>query len=144
MSMNQVTLMGRLTAKPELKFTTNGGFPVCSFNLAVDRPYRKGGDQKKETDFFRVVAWRSTAEFVCKYFDKGDQMLLNGTLRNNQYTPEGEEKPRTRTEIVAKEIFFTGSKPKSAEAAPESSAISKSGIDLEEFEELCADQEVPF
>ena len=143
-ALNQVNIMGRLTAKPELKFTSNGGFPVCSFTLAVDRPFRKGSEHEKETDFFRVVAWRSTAEFVCKYFDKGDQMLLTGSLRNKQYTPDGEDKPRTQTEIVAREIFFTGSKPKSAEPVPESSAQSNSGINLDEFEEMCADQDVPF
>lgn len=142
MSMNQVTIMGRLTAKPELNFTVNGGFSVCSFNLAVDRPYRK--DREKETDFFRVVAWRSTAEFVCKYFDKGDQILLTGTLRNSQYTVVGEEKPRTQTEIVAKEIYFTGSKPKPEGAASASSVHSGSGVDLEAFEEMCANEDVPF
>ncbi len=145
-AMNQVTMMGRLTAKPELKFTRSNGFPVCTFFLAVDRPFRKSDDKEKETDFFRIVAWRSVAEFVCKYFDKGDQMLLTGTLRNSKFTVEGEETPRSQTEIVVKEIFFTGynGQKKNDEMAQDTPNHTLSGVDLAEFEELCADQDVPF
>lgn len=148
-AMNQVTIMGRLTATPELHFTKASGLPVCTFYLAVDRPYRKieaagGEEREKETDFFRVVAWRSVAEFVCKYFDKGDQMLMTGALRNSKYQVEGEDKPRIQTEIVVKEIFFTGGKPKSDEMAQDQPVKSLSGIDLAEFEDLCANEDVPF
>lgn len=146
-TMNQVTVMGRLTAKPELKFTKSSGLPVCTFSLAVDRPYRKSEDQEKETDFFRIVAWRSVAEFVSTYYDKGDLILLTGTLRNSRSTPEDEEKPRIQTEIVAKEIYFAGYgkvKPDSLHPNADQQTGSLSGVDLAEFEELCANEDVPF
>ena len=122
-TMNQVTLMGRLTATPELR-NTGGGIAVCSFYLAVDRPHRKSDEKERETDFFRVVAWRNDADFICKYYEKGDLMLLTGVLRTSQYQVEGEEKPRTQTEIVVREIYYSGvSRSKAdtgdSEAAPE-------------------------
>ena len=145
-AMNMVTIMGRLTAEPELKFTHTNGLAVCTFHLAVDRPYRK--DEEKETDFFRVVAWRGIAEFVCKYFHKGDPLLLTGTLRNNKYTLEGETQPRITTEIIAKELFFTSGRkktePDTTDGAGGTDAPSLSGVDLSEFEEICSGEDVPF
>ncbi len=108
-TINQVTIMGRLTAEPELR-TTPAGINVCSFSIAVDRPYRKSDEKERETDFFRVVAWRNDADFICKYYSKGDLILLSGVLRNSQYQVEGEEKPRKQTEIVVRDIFYSGRK----------------------------------
>ena len=86
MAINSITLMGRLTADPELKSTT-GGKSVCSFTLAVDR---FGG---KEADFIPCTAWRATAEFIGKYFHKGDFIGITGAIEANNYEKNGE--PRT-------------------------------------------------
>lgn len=82
--MNKVILMGRLTADPELRYTTGNNIPVCRFRLAVERPFQKSGEER-QADFFSIVAWRSTAEFVSRYFRKGMRVLVEGYLRNNDY-----------------------------------------------------------
>ena len=78
--LNRVILMGRITADPELK-TTNTGVSVTSFSIAVDRNYVKQGEERK-ADFFNIVCWRSTAEFVCRYFGKGSLIAVEGQLQN--------------------------------------------------------------
>lgn len=81
--MNKVILMGRLTANPEIK-QTQSGISVCSFNIAVSRPYQK--DKQQESDFITCQAWRNTADFVSRYFSKGKPIIVEGSLRNNNYT----------------------------------------------------------
>ena len=76
--LNKIVLMGRLTRDPELR-KTQSDTPVCSFSLAVDRDYKRDGE--KETDFIDVVAWRSTAEFVSRYFAKGRMAVVDGRTR---------------------------------------------------------------
>lgn len=71
--MNSVVLIGRLTADPELKHTQNGN-AVTGFSIAVDRPYQKSGEER-QADFIDIVAWRGTAEFICKYFKKGRKIV---------------------------------------------------------------------
>ena len=142
--INMVTIMGRLTAEPELRFTRTNGISVCSFSIAVDRPFHKGVES--ETDFFKAVAWRGTAEFIQKFYHKGDQILILGALRNNQYTIEGEKSPRITTEIVVKELFYSNAKRKSETETvqQDEETQSLSGIDLTEFEEICSGEDVPF
>ena len=96
--MNTICLMGRLTADPEL-YNTQSGVAVTSFKLAVDRDYTPKG-QEKQADFIPVVAWRQTAEFVCKYFRKGQRAALTGSLQTRQYTDRDGSK-RTAYEVVA-------------------------------------------
>jgi single-strand DNA-binding protein len=81
--MNKAILMGRLTADPELRYTT-ANTPVCRFSIAVDRPYAKQGEER-QADFFRVTAWRSTGEFASRYFKKGMRVLVEGWIRNDTY-----------------------------------------------------------
>ena len=81
--LNKVIIMGRLIRDPELRQTTSG-VPVCTITVAVDRPVRK--DQEKQADFIRVICWRQTAEFVSRYFTKGKMIIVEGSLRNNDYT----------------------------------------------------------
>lgn len=81
--LNRIILMGRLVADPELKITPSG-VAVCRFKIAVDRPYQK--DKEKQADFIPCTAWRNTAEFVSKYFSKGKMIIVEGSLRNNDYT----------------------------------------------------------
>ena len=82
--LNSVCLMGRLTADPELK-STQSGVSVCSFRIAVDRTYQPKG-QEKQTDFINIVTWRGTAEFVSRYFRKGQLVAVQGSIQTGQYT----------------------------------------------------------
>lgn len=103
--LNRVVLMGRMVADPELK-TTNCGVSVCSFRIAVDRSYVKNGEQR-QADFFDIVAWRSSAEFVCRHFAKGSLIAVDGQLQTRQYrTKDGSN--RSAVEVVADNISFTG------------------------------------
>ena len=102
MAFNKVILMGRLTADPELK-QTQSGTAVVSFNLAVDRRYNK--DEEKKCDFITVVAWKQTAEFICKYFKKGSAILLCGELQTRSWEDNNGNK-RYATEVVANEVSF--------------------------------------
>lgn len=104
---NRVILMGRIVNDLELK-TTPQGLTVCSFRLAVDRPYQKAGEEKK-TDFINIVAWRQTAEFVTRYFAKGRMILIEGELQTRQYTDKNGN-PATWTEVVTSSVKFTGEK----------------------------------
>ena len=82
--INNVTLMGRLTAAPELKTTRSGGQSVTAFTLAVERRYQTK-DGEKITDFINCVAWRNTAEFISKYFKKGDPIVVVGEIQTRKY-----------------------------------------------------------
>lgn len=107
--LNHITVMGRLVADPELR-NTDSGTPVCSFRVACDRDY-KPKDGERETDFINVVAWRSTAEFVSKFFSKGRAAIVDGRLQIRAYTDK-EGNKRTAAEIVAGSVYFGDSKPK--------------------------------
>lgn len=107
MAFNKVILMGRLTADTELK-QTQGGTPVTSFTLAVDRRFSKEG-QEKQTDFITVVAWNKTAEFICRYFGKGQAMLVCGELQTRSWNDQQGNK-RYATEVVASEAYFCEAK----------------------------------
>lgn len=104
--MNKAILMGRLTRDPELR-QTQGGVAVVSFSIAINRRF-----QKDQTDFINCVAWRQTAEFVAKWFQKGSMIAVVGSIQTRRYT-DNEGKERTVTEVVADEAYFTGSKAES-------------------------------
>ena len=106
--LNHITIMGRLTRDPELRYTQSQ-VPVASFTVAVDRDFggRDGGD--KQTDFINCVAWRQTAEFVSKYFHKGSMAVVSGRLQIRQYQ-DREGNNRTAAEVVADNIYFGESK----------------------------------
>lgn len=105
--LNKVFIMGRLTADPELR-RTQAGLPVTSFSLAVDRDF-KGTDGKRVTDFIDVVAWRSTAEFVTKYFTKGRMAVVEGRLQIRNWTDKDGNNRRT-AEVIAENMYFGDSK----------------------------------
>lgn len=97
--------MGRLTADPELRHTPSN-VPVTSFSVAVNRSYvTKNGD--RQTDFFNLVAWRNQAEFICKYFKKGNCILVDGRLENRDYIDKNGIKQRV-SEIIVENVSFTG------------------------------------
>jgi single-strand DNA-binding protein len=104
--LNNINLQGRLTAAPELRRTQDGK-AVVSFGLAVERDYKSNGN--KETDFIDIVAWRSTAEFVSKYFTKGSMAAVSGRLQIRDWTDRDGNKRRS-AEVVADNVYFGESK----------------------------------
>ena len=108
--MNRVILMGRLCYDVELK-TTPTGIPVLSNRLAVDRNFQAKGEERK-SDFFSIVAWRSNAEFISRWFAKGRMILIEGELQNRRYTDKNNLE-REITEIVIDKAHFTGEKANS-------------------------------
>ena len=103
---NLAILTGRLTNDVELKVTTSG-ISVCNFSIAVDRAYKKGED--RQTDFLNVVCWRSTAEFVSKWFKKGSLIGIEGSIQTRKYQDK-DGNNRTAFEIVANNVHFVESK----------------------------------
>lgn len=106
--LNHVVLMGRLTKDPELR-RTGSGVAVTSFRIAVDRNTKAKDAEKPETDFFDCVAWRSTAEFIDKFFAKGRMIVVDGELRQRGFTTKEGERRQT-VEIEAENVFFGDSK----------------------------------
>lgn len=113
--MNSIQLIGRLTADVELK-QTQSGISVCQFNLAVDRPR-----VKDTTDFIPCVAWRNTAEFICKYFKKGNKIALNGVLTSRKWEDK-DGNNRTAYEVLAESVEFCESKSASVAEAENEAA----------------------
>lgn len=113
LNLNKVILAGRLTKDSELR-TTPSGTPVTQFDIAVNRRGTKDG-QQPQTDFITVVAWRQTAEFITRYFKKGNSICVVGSIQTRSYTDKNNQK-RTATEVVADEAYFVESK---AEANPQ-------------------------
>ena len=131
MGLNKAVLMGRLTADPELR-VTQSGINVTKFSIAVDRRF-----DKEKTDFINIVAWRQAAEFVTKYFTKGDMIAVAGSIQTDSYTDKDGNK-RASFEIVADEVSFCGSKKNEQPAAP---AFTQSTNDFTASED---DDELPF
>lgn len=145
--MNRVILVGRLTADPELKQTPNG-VSVCSFSIAVNRPFAsKTGE--RVADFINIVAWRAQAEFVSKYFAKGNQIGIDGSIQTRQYTDK-EGNKRTAFEVVADNISFIESKSASSQSRSSEpvrnenkAPVSYSNGDASDFAEI-DDDDLPF
>ena len=149
-SFNKVILIGNLTADPECK-QSQSGISVCSFNIAVNRKYNKDGNN--EVDFITIVAWRSSAEFVCKYFKKGKPILVCGQLQTRSWTDKQGNK-RISTEVVADEVSFVGSAESATEANVSTPAPFLPGTtaympdaykaNSQNFEEIPSDEDLPF
>ena len=133
LNLNKAILGGRLTADPELKLTPHG-VPVTSFSIAVNR---KGKDA--QADFINCVAWRQTAEFICRYFKKGSSICISGSIQTRTWNDQQNNK-RYATEVVAEEAFFVDSKTEGVtgeEAVFQTQSTTK-------FEEVTSDDELPF
>lgn len=115
--INCAVIMGRLVADPELK-TTPTGVEVCKITVAVDRNFVKAGEER-QCDFIDVVAWRTTAVFVCKYFHKGSMIAVNGEIQTRTYEDKNGNK-RKAVEIVASNVSFCGGKSEGNNSAPPS------------------------
>ncbi len=144
--INTVALTGRLTADPELKHTSNG-IAVVSFCVAVNRRFK---DQ--QADFINCVAWRQTAEFICKYFVKGQMIGLEGSIQTRNYTDQDGNK-RNATEVLVENASFceskkseSNSRPPPSAAAPAAAAPSPGYFSgsSEDFEEITPDDDLPF
>lgn len=138
--LNSVCLMGRLTADPELK-STQLGVSVCNFRIAVDRTYTPKG-QEKQTDFINIVTWRSTAEFVSRYFRKGQLVAVQGSIQTGQYTDRDGNK-RTAFDVVADNVFFAEKKAESGETK-QGAGYDHSPDIQGDFEEIISPDELPF
>lgn len=108
MALNHISIMGRLTRDPELR-RTGSGVAVTSFTIACDRDFSGKNGGEKETDFIDCTAWRHTAEFVSKYFNKGRMAIVSGRLQMRKWTDKDGNK-RTSAEIVADNVYFGDSK----------------------------------
>lgn len=156
--LNVAILMGRLVADPEIRHTPND-IAVTSFTIAVDRSYVKAGAER-QVDFIDIVAWRATAEFVCKYFRKGQMIAVQGSIQTRSYTDKDGNK-RKAFEIVADNVHFADSKRDNS-ASPMGSGTSMyqqpqaqpdvistpapayTSGDTGDFEEILNDDDLPF
>lgn len=136
--LNHVNLMGRLTKDPEIR-RTESGIPVASFSIACDRDFSNKSTGEKETDFFNVVAWRNTAEFISKYFAKGRMIVISGRLQVRSWQDKDGNK-RTTTEVIAENCYFGDSKPAESQpyggqtcAAPSAPAYPQQQQQMQQF-----------
>lgn len=156
--MNKVILLGRLTADPEIR-TTNSGLSTCRFTVAVNRRFADKQSGEHKADFIVCVAWRKTAEIVAKYFCKGKQISLEGTIQTGSYQDRNHsDVTHYTTEVIVENVEFVGSKntdndnsynnssppPVSPDTNNSAGSGSVSCNDLSAFEEILSDEEVPF
>lgn len=142
--LNKCVLLGRLTKEPELRHTQND-IPVASFTLAVDRGYSKD-KQQQTTDFINIVAWRGKAEFVSKWFSKGQLVAVSGRLQARMYK-DRDGNNRVAVEVVADEVFFAESKKKETAGTynTEAEDYPENEPNESDFEEVVGDNEpLPF
>lgn len=135
--LNKVILMGRLVAEPDVR-STPSGVSVTTFSLAVDRGYAKPGEEK-QVDFIQIVCWRGAADFVGKYFSKGQLVAVEGAIRTRNYTDQRGTK-RYITEVVANEVFFAEGKKQQHE--PESAKSGAAGMNPLDVQ--YSDEDLPF
>ena len=149
-SFNKVILIGNLTADPELKQTTGSSLSVCSFTIAINRRFTKGEQGQQSVDFINIVTWRQQAEFVSRYFKKGNPILVCGQLQTRSWTDNQGQK-RYATEVVADEASFVASAAQTAGAPGATSytpdaygAPAFSSTPGAEFVEIPNDGDLPF
>lgn len=138
---NKSILMGRICNNLELK-TTQSGVSVLSFRIAVERAYQAQGEERK-TDFFNIVAWRSTAEFISKYFSKGRMILVEGELQTRQYQDKNGI-TQNIVELVVSSASFTGEKKEQAQQSVSHETYSSGQAAQSDFTETTTDDDYPF
>lgn len=124
--MNKTILLGRLTKDVEVRYTQTTNTAVASFTIAVNRRFIKEGEQ--QADFINIVAWGKQAEFVSKYFKKGQQVVIVGRLQTRTFDNQ-EGKKVYVTEVVAEEVYFADSKKENTEIATENTTSEITSID---------------
>lgn len=150
--LNVVVLMGRLVSDPELRHTPND-VPVTSFTIAVNRRFSKPGEER-QTDFIDIVAWRQTADFICKYFRKGQMIAIEGSIQTRIYQDKDGNK-RKAFEIIANNAQFTESKKDGSNSGfnlKEEGITEKNNMDFSaysngednDFQTIESDDDLPF
>ena len=134
-NLNKAILGGRLTADPELKQTPQG-VAVVSFSIAVNRKGKDAG-----TDFINCVAWRQTADFICRFFKKGSSICVSGSIQTRTWT-DNQNNKRQATEIVVDEAFFVDTKGENAQGGFDEPAFQTT--QAPNFEEVASDDDLPF
>ncbi len=153
LNLNKVVLGGRLTSDPELK-QTQSGVSVTSFSIAINRRFvsRNNEQAEQQTDFINLVAWRQTAEFICKYFRKGSAICVTGSIQTRNWQDNQGQK-RYATEVVVDEAMFVDSRSESGAAQGASygsdaynaaPSYSSTPAATPNFEELNTDDDLPF
>lgn len=148
MALNRVILYGRLVRDPELR-QTQSGIGVVRFTVACDRAFADKQTGKREADFIEVQAWRNTADFVSRYFHKGDAITVEGSLRNNNYEDKSGVKHYTYV-VMADQVGFGGRSEnqgnQQVQRAPQQhqQAQSTEGLDLSGFEDILSEGALPF
>lgn len=134
--MNKTILMGRITKDLELR-QTQGGVPVTSFTIAVNRRFAKEGQQT--ADFINCVAWRQQAEFITKYFNKGSMIAVIGSLQSRSWDGQDGKKQYV-TEVIVDEVYFTGEKKETQ------TEENNGDYDMSDFQEIGSpdDDDIPF
>ena len=130
--INNVIIMGRFVSTPELKYTSSQT-EVTSFTLAVERSYARQGEQR-QTDFINCVAWRKTAEFITKYFQKGSMVAVTGSIQTRNYEDKNGNK-RTAVEVLVDRASFCGLESRNG---------NNNQPQYNDFEEISGDDDLPF
>ena len=147
--LNKAILVGRITADPELRHTPNN-IAVTSFTVAVNRPCSRNAE--RQTDFIDIVVWRGTAEFVCRYFHKGNAIAIDGRIQVSNYTDKDGNK-RRRFEVLADNVSFvegknaSGASPAASGEPVQSQAgapVSFESGNMDDFEEIDLGDDLPF
>ena len=148
-SFNKVILIGNMTADPELKQTT-GGVSVCSFSIAVNRRFAKADQAQQNVDFINIVTWRQQAEFVSRYFKKGNPILICGQLQTRSWTDQQQQK-RYSTEVLADEAYFVDSNGQGGNGFVNQDSFEQSAPQFAtapaantQFEDMSNDDDLPF
>ena len=128
--LNNINIMGRLTADPELRHT-QGGVAVATFRIAVNRDYKDKATGERGVDYLTVVSWRNTAEFASRYLYKGLLVIVSGRIQVREYTDKEGQK-RYATEIVAENLYFGESRQK---------PVEEPQVD---FQDVDDDEDIPF
>lgn len=143
--MNKVILVGRLTADPELRQTPSG-VASCRFTVAIDRKFADKNTGEKQSDFITCVAWRQTAEFVSRYFNRGKMIALEGSLRTGKYQDKNHsDVTHYTTEVYVDNVEFVGGKSDGGNApAQTQEAQEQPTNNKNEYTEILGDDETPF
>ena len=141
--MNKIIIKGRITKELEVKYTQTSNTAVVNFTVAVNRDFVKQGEER-QTDFINCVAYSKTAEFISKYFSKGQEILLTGRLQNRSWNDDQGQKHYV-TEIIVENVEFCGSKKEQAEAKEEQEEREeREAIQNENNYSISSDDELPF
>lgn len=145
--MNKVILSGRLTADPELR-QTQSGIASCRFTIACDRKFADKNTGERQADFISCIAWKQTAEFVSRYFNKGKMIVVEGSLRTGSYKDKNHSDiTHYTTDVMVDNVEFAGDKGMNATGQASANPSTKDAPavnDLSDYEEILSDGEIPF